>query len=47
MGFSRGNVDVGLYKNKSVKGVVYLAVYGDDSLMIGSLGAKDEAIEAL
>ena len=32
---------------KSAKGIVYIALYIDDNLMIGDMAAMDDAIEAL
>ena len=35
-GFIGGNVDTCLYMKKSEKGVVYIALYMDDHLLIGN-----------
>ena len=40
MGF-KGNDNPCLYVKKSAKGVVYVALYVDDSLMVGNIEAKD------
>ena len=45
-GFVRGNVNPYLYVRKSVKGVVYLALYIDDNLMVGDVKEIDDAISA-
>ena len=36
-----------LYVKKSMKGIVYKALYVDDNLMIGDIAAINEFIEAL
>ena len=47
LGFVGGNVDPCLYAKKSAKGIVYIALYIDDNLMIGNMMAIDDAILAL
>ena len=46
-GFVGGSIDPCLYVKKSTKGIVYLALYVDDNLMIGNITTIDDAIEAL
>ena len=46
-GFIGGNIDPCLYVKKSAKGIVYVAFYLDDNLMIGNSATIDEAILAL
>ena len=41
------SIDPCLYVKKSMKGVVYAALYVDDNLMVGDIAAIDNAIEAL
>ena len=45
--FVGGNVDPCLYVKKGVKGVVYVALYVDDYLMVGDIAAIDDTISAL
>ena len=45
--FVGGSIDPCLYVKKSVKGIVYVALYVGDNLMIGNMAAIDNAIEAL
>ena len=45
--FSGGNVDPCLYRKKSRKGVVYLALHMDDNLLIGNLETVEKAIDLL
>ena len=47
LGFLRGNVHSCLYVKKSAKGIVYIALYVDDNLMICDMAAIDDAIKAL
>ena len=47
LGFVGGNVDPCLYVKKSAKGVVYIALYVNNNLMIGDMAAIDDAISAL
>ena len=47
LGFVRGNVNPCLYMKKSGKGIVYIALYIDDNLMIGNMATIDNTIEAL
>ena len=42
-----GNVNPCLYVKKSMKGVVYIALYVDDNVMGGDVAAIDETISAL
>ena len=42
-----GNVDSCLYIKKSAKGIVYVALYIDDNLMIGAVEAIYNTITAL
>ena len=46
-GFVEGVVDPCLYMKKSSKGLVYIALYVDDNLMIGNMVAIDHAIASL
>ena len=45
--FFGGSIDPCLYVKKSAKGIVYVALYVDDYLMIGDIAAMDDAIKAL
>ena len=45
--FVGGNVDPCLNIKKSTKGIVYIALYVDDNLMVGDIKAIDDAIAAL
>ena len=45
--FSRGHVDSYLCMKMSTKGIVYIASYVDNYLIIGNPKATDEAIEQL
>ena len=47
LGCFGGNDDPCLYVKKSEKGIVYVALYIDDNLMIGDIEAINEAITAL
>ena len=46
-GFIGGNIHLCLYIKKSAKGIVYVALYVDDNLMIGNNATIDDAILAL
>ena len=46
-GFVKGNVNPCLYVKKSNKGIVYVALYVGDNLMIGDVEANDNAMTAL
>ena len=46
-GFVGGNVDPCLYINKSVKGVIYVAQYVGDNLIVEDMVAIDEVISAV
>ena len=46
-GFKGGNIDPCLYVKKSMKGIVYVAIYVDDNLMKGDKAAIDDAIMTL
>ena len=46
-GFIGGSIDLCLYIKKSTKGIVYVALYLNDNLMIGDIAIIDDAIEAL
>ena len=46
-GFVGGSIDSYLYVRKSVKGVVYVALYVDNNLIVGDIAAIDDTIEAL
>ena len=46
-GFFGGSIDPCLYVEKSMKGLVCIASYVDDNLMIVVIAAIDDAIEAL
>ena len=46
-GFEGGNINPCLYVNRSAKGIVYVALYVDDNLMIGEKPTIDDAILAL
>ena len=46
-GFEGGSIDPCLYVKRSAKGIVYVALYVDDNLMIGNKAAIDDAILAL
>ena len=43
----RGSFNPCLYVKKSTKGIVYVALYVDDNLLIGDIATIDDAIEAL
>ena len=45
--FVEGSIDPCLYVEKSVKGIVYIALYVDNNLIIGNSAAVDDAISAL
>ena len=45
--FVGGNVYPCLYVNKSAKGIVYVALYIDDNLMVGDVKAIDDMTAAL
>ena len=45
-GFVRGSINPCLYIKKSAKGIVHVALYVNDNLMIGDISAIDNAIEA-
>ena len=47
MGFIGGTVDPCLYVKKSAKGIVFVALYIDDNLMIGDMATTDYVIEPL
>ena len=46
-GFVSGSINPCLYVKKSAKGIVYVALYIDNSLTIGDIATIDDAIEAL
>ena len=46
-GFDGGSFDPYLYVKRNTKGIVYLALFVDDNLMIGNRAAMDDAILAL
>ena len=46
-GFVGGTINPCLYVKKSMKGIVYLALYLDDNLMIGDFATIDDAIKVL
>ena len=46
-GFIGGSIDPCLYVKKSVKGIVYIALYIYDNLMVGDIAMIDDAVEAL
>ena len=46
-GFVRGSIDSCLYVKKSMRGIVYIALYIEDNLMIGNIAAIDNSIKAL
>ena len=46
-GFKGGSIDPCLYVKRSMKGIVYIALYVDDNLMIGDKATIDDAIMAL
>ena len=46
-GFVGGSIHPCLCIKKSTKGIVYIALYVDDNLMIGDIATIDDAIEAL
>ena len=46
-GFKGGNINPCLYVKKSVKGIVYVALYVDDNFMVGDMVAIDDTILAL
>ena len=46
-GFVRGSIDTCLYVKKSMKGIVYAALYVKNILMVGDIAAIDKAILAL
>ena len=45
--FIGGNINPYLYVKKSAKGIVYVALYVGNNLMVGDIAAIDKAIEAL
>ena len=45
--FAGGNVDSFLYMKKGVKGIVHIALYTDNNLMLGSPEEIDETVEQL
>ena len=45
--FIRGGIDPCLYVKKSVKGIVYIALYIDNNVMVRYIATIDDAIEAL
>ena len=45
--FRGGKVDPCLYMKKNVKGIVYIALYIGDNLMIGNMAAIDDVIVVL
>ena len=45
--FIGGNINPCLYFKKSVKGIIYVALYIDNNLMIGNSATIDDAILAL
>ena len=47
MGFIGGNFDPYLYVKKSVKGVVCVALYIDNNIMVGDMVVIDDTISAL
>ena len=46
-GFIIGSIDTCLYNEKSAKGIVYIALYVDNNLMVGDIAAIVDAIDAL
>ena len=46
-GFVGGRIDRCLYFKKSMQGIVYIALFIDDNLMIGDMVAIDNSIEVL
>ena len=46
-GIVGGSIGPCLYIKKSMKGIVYVALYVEDNLMVGNIAAIDNAIEAL
>ena len=47
LGFVGGNFDPYLYVKKSSKGIVYIALYMDDNLMVGDVEAISHAISSI
>ena len=47
LGFIRSNSGPCLYVKKSLKGIVYVALYIDDNLMEGDIKAIDNAISTV
>ena len=47
LGFIGGNIHPCLYVKTSLKGIVYIALYLDDNLMVGNVKVIDNAISAL
>ena len=45
--FVGGSIEPCLYIKRSAKGIVYIALYVDDNLMIGNIAAINDAILAL
>ena len=43
----RGSIDPCLYVKKSMKDIVYIALYVDNNLMVGNIATIDDAIKAL
>ena len=46
-GVEGGSIDSCLYVKRSAKGIVYIALYVDDNLMVANKAAMDDAILAL
>ena len=44
--FFEGSIDPFLYVKKGTNGIVHIALYLDDNLMVGDMAAIDDAIEA-
>ena len=47
LGLFRGNVDPCLYVKKCEKGIVYVALYTGNMMMLGGVEAINEAIRAI
>ena len=47
MGFKGGDVDPCLFTRKDKKGIVFIAIYVEDNLIVGHEAAVDKVIEEL
>ena len=47
IGFTGGDVDPCLFVNKSLKGIMFIALYVDDNLLVGHPDAIEDAIQQM